>query len=115
MGIQKAEERRKIEELRKEWGKRDKTMSIGERLRLMDAITCSVCKEPCSKAVSLKCCGSASCRKCALGKLKEDNTKCWGCGELSEDVNTPSQLVNNDLVRIGVAFFNDNQSLCRVS
>ena len=90
-------------------------MSIGERLRLLDAITCTVCKEPCSKAVSLKCCGSASCRRCALAKLKEDNTKCWACGKLSGDVNTPSQMLNNDLIRTGVAFFNKNQSLCRVS
>ena len=90
-------------------------MSIGERLRLLDAITCTVCKEPCSKAVSLKCCGSGSCRKCALAKLKEDNTKCWACGKLSGDVNTPSQMLNNDLIRTGVAFFNKNQSLCRVS
>ena len=85
-------------------------MSREETLRLKAVISCKLCKEPCNKAVSLICCGSASCRKCALDKLREDKTKCWGCGELSGDVNTPSQLVNNDLVRIGVAFFNKNQS-----
>ena len=72
-------------------------------------MTCKVCHELCSKAVSLVCCRSASCRKCACGKLKEDNTKCWVCGELSEDVNTLSQLVNNDLVRVGVTFFKEKQ------
>jgi len=78
-------------------------MSMEEGLMLKAAITCKVCEEPCSKAVSLACCGSASCRKCALAKIKEDKTKCWGCGELSGDVNTPSQLVNNDLVSFFIA------------
>merc|ERR1719234_2375948 len=78
-------------------------------LRFKEAITCKVCKEPCSKAVSLACCPSASCRKCALVKLKEDNTKCWSCGELSAGVHTPNQLVNNDLVRLGVTVYKEKQ------
>ena len=86
-------------------------MSREETLRLKAVISCKLCKEPCNKAVSLACCGSASCRKCALAKLREDKTKCWGCGELSTSLNfSPSQLLNNDLVRIGVSFFNENQS-----
>ena len=107
---EKDEARKRIEQLRKKYEQRkDRTMSRDEKLRLKEAITCKVCKEPCNKAVSLACCPSASCRKCALGKLREDNTKCWGCGELSADVNTLSQLVNNHLVRVGVAFYKEKQ------
>ena len=107
--FEKAETRRRIEQLRKKFEKwKERAMSTEERLRLKEAITCKVCKEPCSKAVSLlTCCPSASCRKCALGKLREDNKKCWGCQKPSGDVNTPSQLVNNDLVRVGVTFYKE--------
>jgi len=84
-------------------------MSLEDRLRFKEAITCKVCKELCSKAVSLPCCPSASCRKCALVKLREDNTKCWSCGERSANVHTPNQLVNNDLVRLGVTFYKEKQ------
>ena len=108
--IKKTETRKKIDQLKNKWEKRkDRNMSLEERLRFKEAIACKVCKELCSKAVSLACCPSASCRKCALAKLKEDNTKCWSCGVLSVDVHTPSQLVNNDLVRIGVTFFKEKQ------
>ena len=108
--VKKAETRRRIEQLRQKYEKwKDRTLSKEERSRLKEVITCKVCKELCSKAVSLACCPSASCRKCALAKLREDNTKCWGCKELSEDVNTPSQLVNNDLVRVGVTFYKEKQ------
>ena len=47
--------------------------------------------------------------KCALGRLREDNTRRWGCGKVSEDVFTPSHLINNDLVRIAVAFLKEHQ------
>merc|ERR1712130_661521 len=101
---------RRIEALRKKYEQqRDKKLSKDEMLRLKEAITCKVCKQLCSKAVSLPCCSSASCRNCAIGKLREDNTKCWSCGELSEDVNTLSQLVNNDLVRVCVTFYKERQ------
>merc|ERR1719234_2399878 len=108
--INKTELAKRIEQLKNKWRKRkDKNMSLEEMLRVKEAITCKVCKELCSKAVLLPCCPSASCRKCALVKLREDNTKCWSCGERSAGVHTPNQLVNNDLVRLGVIFYKEKQ------
>ena len=73
-------------------------------------LSCTSCSDLCAKAVSMDCCYPlATCRKCALGRLREDNTRCWGCGRVSEDVFTPSHLINNDLVRIGVAFLKEHQ------
>ena len=72
--------------------------------RLRESLQCKVCGKACSKAVSLACCPSASCRKCALAKLKEDKQRCWNCGLQAANVITPSQLVNNYLVRAGVKY-----------
>ena len=105
--VQNAEVRRKVEPLRKKW--KDKILSSKEIMRLKEVTACNVCQQPCSKAVSLACCRFVSCRKCALDMLRQDNTKCWSCGELSEDVITPSQLNNNYLARNGVTFLNENQ------
>ena len=85
-------------------------MSTKERKRLEQLLSCTSCSDLCAKAVSMDCCyPSATCRKCALGSLREDDTRCWECGKVSEDVFTPSHLINNDLVRIGVAFLKEHQ------
>ena len=101
----------KIERLRGEFRKRkEEILSKKERKRLRQMLSCTSCPDLCAKAVSMDCCyPSATCRKCALGRLREDNTRCWGCGKVSEDVFTPSHLINNDLVRIGVAFLKEHQ------
>ena len=72
--------------------------------RLRRVVQCKLCGKNCSKAVSLTCCPSASCRKCALSRLKEDKQRCWNCGLKAANVVTPSQLVNNYLVRAGVKY-----------
>ena len=85
-------------------------ISTKEKKRLKQMLSCTSCSDLCAKAVNMDCCyHSATCRKCALGRLREDNTRCWGCGKVSEDVFTPSHLINNDLVRIGVAFLKEHQ------
>ena len=73
-----------------------------ETNRLREAVECKLCRKTCSKAVSLTCCPSVSCRNCALSKLKEDNQRCWTCGQKAVNLVTPSQLVNHNLVRAGV-------------
>ena len=78
---------------------------LEETDRLTEALQCKLCVKTCTKAVSLTCCPSASCRKCALSKLKEDKHQCWNCGLKAANVITPSQLVNNYLVRAGVKYF----------
>jgi len=77
---------------------------LEETDRLREALQCKLCGKACSKAVSLTCCTSASCRKCALSKLKEDKQWCWNCGRKAVNVITPSQLVNNYQVRAGVKY-----------
>ena len=101
----------KIERLRGEFRKRkEDILSTKERKRLKQKLSCTSCSDLCAKAVSMDCCYPlVTCRKCALGRLREDNTRCWGCGKVSEDVFTPSHLINNDLVRIGVAFLKEPQ------
>ena len=91
-------------------------MSKKERKWLKQMLSCTSCSDLCAKAVSMDCCyPSATCRKCALRSLRENNTRCWGCGRVSEDVFTPSHLINNDLVRIGVAFLKEHQGEERVT
>ena len=77
---------------------------LEETDKLREVLRCKLCGKACSKAVSLICCASASCRKCALSKLKEDKQWCWNCGRKSVNVITPSQLVNNYQVRAGVKY-----------
>lgn len=77
---------------------------LEETDKLSEVLQCKLCGKACSKAVSLTCCASASCRKCALSKLKEDKQWCWNCGRKSVNVITPSQLVNNYQVRAGVKY-----------
>ena len=77
---------------------------LEDTARLREALQCKLCGKPCSKAVSLTCCPSASCRNCALAKLKEDKQQCWNCGLKAANVITPSQLVNDYLVRAGIKY-----------
>ena len=107
----------KIERLRGEFRKRkEKILSTKERKRLKQMLSCTSCSDLCAKAVSMDCCyPSATCRKCALRSLREDNTRCWGCGKVSENVFTPSHVFNNDLVRIGVAFLKEHQGEERIT
>lgn len=81
--------------------------------RLREVLQCKVCGKFCSKAVSLTCCPSASCRKCALAKLKKDKWRCWNCGLKAASVVTPSQLVNNNLVRAGVQYIVKEGKVCK--
>merc|ERR1712107_422636 len=77
----------------------EEILSVKEKKRLKQMLSCTSCPDLCAKAVSMDCCyPSATCRKCALRSLRENNTRCWGCGKVSEDVFTPSHLINNDLV-----------------
>jgi len=83
---------------------KEQTCFLEDTERLKKALQCKLCGNACSKAVSLTCCPSASCRKCVLSKLKEDKQWCWNCGLKAANVITPSQLVNNYLVRAGVKY-----------
>ena len=83
----------------------EQTSCTDETEMLKKALECRLCGQLCSKAVSLTCCGSASCRKCAISQLKVNKQHCWSCGYKTGSVITPSQLFNNHLVRAGVHLF----------
>ena len=83
----------------------EQTWCTDETEMLREALECRLCGQLCSKAVSLTCCGPASCRKCAISQLKVNKQQCWSCGYKTGSVITPSQLINNHLVRAGVHLF----------
>ena len=104
--------RQVVEVARREWHRWKEVAVMEEEMeRLREAVRCCRCREECSKAVSLACCSSSSCRRCALAAIRVDSRRCWGCGLArgQEDLLTPSQLANNLLVRAAVSFLGEDE------
>ena len=109
--------RQVVEVARREWHRWKEVAVMEEEMeRLREAVRCCRCREECSKAVSLACCSSSSCRRCALAAIRVDSRRCWGCGmaateALGTKVIAPSLLANNNLVRAGVEFLKQGKHL----
>jgi len=71
-------------------------------------LKCQLCHEICKKGAHMKCCGARACRACAFKKITSSRT-CWSCSKTG--LTTTQDLVNDDVLRKAVEYFNDHKIL----
>eukprot|EP00088_Acartia_fossae_P000087 TRINITY_DN10028_c0_g1_i2.p1 TRINITY_DN10028_c0_g1~~TRINITY_DN10028_c0_g1_i2.p1 ORF type:complete len:180 (-),score=18.40 TRINITY_DN10028_c0_g1_i2:292-831(-) len=72
-----------------------------DRKKIEKMLSCTICGEICSRGITMPCCKTSACRKCATQQVLQSK-RCWMCGS---ETPTTKEFLNEDGLRDAVAAF----------